>query len=51
MAQLYDVIYEARNPSLILSLSDANELLLFQLVTSKAECQTLGKLPLSQEDN
>ena len=51
MSSLYDVIYEARNPSLILSLSDANELLLFQLVTSRAECQILGKLPLSQEDN
>mmetsp|Transcript_43471 Transcript_43471/g.57537 ORF Transcript_43471/g.57537 Transcript_43471/m.57537 type:complete len:117 (-) Transcript_43471:1082-1432(-) len=38
MLPLVDTIYEARNPSMLFGLSEANELILFQLITGQADC-------------
>ena len=47
-ANLRDTIYELRNPTLIYALTETtNELILFSLQSSQADCQVVGKVPLT----
>ena len=41
--------YEMRNPALIFALTETtNELILFQLLSSKTDCSAIGRLPFSE---